>query len=90
MNRTDILNEIDLERERQDSMWGDTFDKKNTPNDWVAYITHYVADGAYDGRLNKYNVELFRTNLLKAATICVAAIETIDKYGECAPRHYDN
>jgi hypothetical protein len=88
--RNDILNEIDTERKRQNDMWGNDFDKKNTPNDWVAYITRYVAEGAYDGSTGKYNPELFRTNLIKAATICVAAVEILDSQGCCAPRHYDN
>lgn len=88
--RADILEAISKERKRQDRLWGSEFDDKNTPNDWVAYITNYVAAGAYDGRHEKFTVEGFRANLLKAATVCVAAVETIDRNnGKLAKRHYD-
>lgn len=89
MNREQILNEINLERQRQNGLWGDDFDDKNTPNDWVAYITNYVSVGAYDGHEEHYTLGNFRRCLVKAATICVAAIEAIDRNGKCADRHYD-
>ncbi len=89
MSRSIILKEIDLERERQEGLWGSEFDDLNTPNDWVAYIVRYVAEGAYDGRPMVYTPEDFREHLVKAATITVAAIETLDRKGNLAPRHYD-
>lgn len=89
MSREMILSEIDVERKRQKRLFGTTFDALNTPNDWVAYITRYVAEGAYYGRAQQYNPERFRDCLLKAAAICVAAIEIIDSKGACAPRHYE-
>ena len=84
-----ILSAIGDERDRQTQLWGDAFDDKNTANDWVAYICHYVSEGAYDGRAGKYTPEHFRDNLMKAATLCVAAIQAIERNGQCAPRHYD-
>ncbi|KKN77452.1 hypothetical protein LCGC14_0360110 [marine sediment metagenome] len=89
MSREQILNGISVERNRQDGLWGNDFDDKNTPNDWVAYVNNYLAQGAYDGRSEEYTVEKFRIALVKAATICVAAIEAIDRNGKCADRHYD-
>lgn len=37
-----IFYEISAERKYQQGKWGDDFDSKNTPNDWVAYLTKYV------------------------------------------------
>lgn len=84
-----ICDEIVDERQRQHNLWGNDFDDKNTANDWVAYICRYVSEGAYDGRKAQYTSERFRKHLVKAATICVAAIEAIDRNGDCAKRHYD-
>ena len=84
-----ILAGIKTERERQVKLWGDDFDDKNTANDWAAYVSKYVNEGAYSGRQDKYTPERFREHLLKAATLCVAAVEAIDRNGDCAPRHYE-
>lgn len=80
---------IEKERQRQVKLWGDDFDDKNTANDWVAYIGNYVNLGAYSGREAKYTPARFRENLVKAATLCIAAIEAIDRNGDCASRHYE-
>lgn len=78
------------ERARQQKLWGNEFDDKNTANDWAAYISNYVNAGAYLGRQDKYSPERFREHLVKAATLCIAAIEAIDRNGNCAPRHYED
>lgn len=83
------LDDILLERERQDELWGSVFDSLNTPNDFVAFITRYVAEGAYDGRNQQYSPERFRIHLVKAAALCVAAMQCIDENGVLAPRHYE-
>ena len=85
-----LITEIAEERVRQVKLWGNDFDNKNTANDWAAYICNYVTSGAYAGREAKYTPEGFRTCLLKAATLCVAAVEAIDRNGDCAPRHYED
>ena len=85
-----IVNEVKTERLRQGDMWGKAFDEQNTPNDWVAFITRYVSEGAYDGWECSYTPERFRRCLVKAAALCCAAIETMDRQnGHLAPRHYD-
>lgn len=84
-----ILDELMDERMRQQELWGVKFDNKNTANDWAAYICNYVASGAYSGRQEKYSPEKFRECLKKAAMLCIAAIEAIDRNGDCAPRHYE-
>ncbi len=85
----EILQAIKKERERQDRLWGVEFDDKNTPNDWATYIMRYVSEAVYDGRDQAFTVEGFRENLMKAATIVVAAIEAVDRNGHLAKRHYD-
>lgn len=84
--RTIIFSEIDKEREYQNTKWGDEFDKKNTPNDWLAYV------GSYIGRAFTFpfNPDAFRAGLIKVAAICVAAVEACDKAnGDMPKRHYD-
>ena len=88
--RCNVLGEIDHERERQQELWGNTFDDLNTVNDWIAYICRYAAEGGYQGREKKYTAIRFRSFLVRAAAICVAAVETIDRNGgKLNPRHYD-
>jgi hypothetical protein len=84
----EIFEEIKAERARQDQFWGEKFDAKNTANDWVAYIVRYVSTAAYDGRERKFTNVYFRSQMIKAAALCIAAIEALDK-NELAPRHYD-
>lgn len=77
----DIFQEIKKERERQKKLWGDKPDDRNTRNDWVAYICYYVSRGAYNGKDNEFKTSVFRTCLIKAAAICIAAVEAIDRNG---------
>ncbi|MCK5615822.1 hypothetical protein KAR91_78890 [Candidatus Pacearchaeota archaeon] len=87
--QSSIPEQIFSERNRQQQLWGNDFDDKNTANDWVAYIGNYVNLAAYSGREAKYTPARFRENLIKAATLCIAAIEAVDRNGDCAPRHYE-
>lgn len=84
-----VLDEVFSERMRQMRLWGNDFDDKNTANDWASYIMNYVAKGAYAGRQETYTPAKFRECLKKAATLCIAAMEAIDRNGDCAPRHYE-
>lgn len=82
-----ILSEIKAEREYQQGKWGDEFDSKNTPNDWVAYVAIYLGRAV----TLPWNKEVFRTSLVKVATLCVAAIEWCDRTnGNMPKRHYDS
>lgn len=74
------------EREYQDRKWGEEFDSKNTPNDWVAYICAYLGSAV----TMPWNAETFRTRLVKTAALCFAAIEWLDRTnGNMPKRHYD-
>lgn len=79
MNRKQILQAINDERERQDKMWGKKADKLNTRNDWASYIARYVLEGAYNGRQCQYSDGRFREYLIKAAAMSIACIELMDE-----------
>jgi hypothetical protein len=83
--RSDIFNDIEKERDYQDKKWGNAFDDKNTINDWGTYINIYLANAT------KMNIskEEQRTQMLKIATLTVAALETFDRNNGFANRHYD-
>ena len=75
---------IMAERLRQDGLWGDAFDQKNTANDWHAYVAHYMSLAM------RSSAQDYAVNMVKAAGIAQAAVLMIDRYGRCAPRHYEN
>jgi len=85
MSREDIFQEIMKERDYQDTNWGDEFDTANTVNDWISYVNIYMSRAA----AMEATLGTQRTSLLKAAALLVAALETFDKNGEFAPRHYE-
>ncbi len=80
-----VTKSIELEREYQESQWGTEFDDKNTANDWATYIAHYTSKATE----LPWNSKVWRKNMLKAATLAVAAIEAFDRNGGLPPRHYD-
>ena len=81
--RTAIFDEIDIERMRQDEVCGHEFDDKNTPNDWVTFIATCATRAA------KFPVNEYRTSMLKAAAVCVAALEAYDRAQGAVKRHYE-
>lgn len=78
----DILEGIVEERARQVLIEHggntDEFDKGNTRNDWVAYITAYAGRAGANGK-NERQGENFRQNMIQVAALAVAAIEAHDK-----------
>ena len=81
--RIAIFDEIDAERKKQDLNIGHEFDDKNTPNDWVTFVVRYVSRSA------EFPVNEGRTSMLKAAAMCVAALEAFDRAQGTVPRHYE-
>lgn len=73
-----IYDKIREERERQEAIayGGDTaaFDKTNTHNDWVSYITAY-AGRATDCHRNERDQCDFSESLIKVGALVVAALE---------------
>lgn len=82
----EIAQEILAERQYQQKKWGDSFDEKNTANDWMAYILAYAGKAVtlpWDGKT-------YRAMLVKTAALCFAAIEWFDRTNGSPPkRHYD-
>lgn len=85
MSLQTVLDEIRAEREYQDGQWGTEFDDKNTLNDWSQYVNIYMAQAA----AMTCPPEQQRANMVKAATLLVAAVEAFDRNGQFAPRHYE-
>lgn len=76
MSRKELLELIEKERLRQKDLPGSEWDQMNTPNDWVAIVSHYVAN---DVRRNgvKPTSEEFKISLIKSAAIILAALEHV-------------
>jgi hypothetical protein len=72
------------ERLRQQKIWGTDFDRKNTANDWHAYVAHYISKAI------RGNTQEYETNMVKACGICQGAMLMVDLFGHPAPRHYEN
>lgn len=81
MSLENALQGIREEREYQNQKWGSQFDHDNTPNDWITYITTYVAKA----NVYPFDRDKFDQAMLQVAALAVAAIEQPD----LAPRHYD-
>jgi len=58
------------------------FDKKNTKNDWVAYISAYAGRAAANVARNEREGCEFRASMLKVAALAISAIRSYDK-GYC-------
>jgi hypothetical protein len=80
-----IFEDIEKERDHQEQKYGTDFDSRNTANDWAAYVCKYVGDVVLMGG----TPEDIRKCFLKAASVCVAAMENFDARGSFPPRHYD-
>ena len=78
----EVLDALRQERQRQLDLehGGDTdaFDQLNTKNDWVAYITAYAGRAADKCARNEREGQAFHDNILKAAALCVAALQTVE------------
>jgi len=83
----EFVNTMAVERIYQNSKWGDEFDSKNTPNDWVAYIARYLGRAV----MMPWDKNTFKNALIKTATLCAAAYEWCERTdGKMPKRHYDD
>jgi len=73
-----IFNEIQQERAHQRQRWGDVNDKLNTPFHWASYISQYATRNLIGNPVAFPDLDAFRTDMVKVATLAVAAIEAID------------
>ncbi len=81
-DRQDIFDQIDVEREYQDKIYGAVSDDEcNDPSDWVKLITRrsiMYLPGTYMCHSDTMLKE-FRSGLVKVAALAVAAIESTDR-----------
>lgn len=76
--REKIFQEIETERDTQNTKWGVEFDDKNTPYNWAAYIAQYATRNLI-GDPRAVSEAVFRDDMVKVAALAVAAIESIDR-----------
>ena len=85
----DIMREFRYSREK----YGDSFDQKNTMNDWVAYISQYAGKACTyfsdaDVKTRADARAKFRTMMLKVANLALCAM-LAEEQGWLVERHYD-
>ena len=66
-----------VERHREHGVDIKDFDKFNSRNDWVAYITTYAGRASGKVFSNPKN-DVFRENMLKVINLAMSAIEAYD------------
>lgn len=79
--RSDYLKRIELERERHSSLPGSEYDLTKTPNDWIAIINKYLGSAAKTNAITPSR-EDFEDDFIKAAAVCLAALEYSEKMTE--------
>lgn len=72
-NIEEIIEKIKQEREKQIEQWGNDFDDTNTAHDWTSYVCHYATEASW----NPWDEEKFEKNMLKAASVAIAALQSL-------------
>ena len=73
-----VYTEIQNEREYQNKRFGTTFDDKNNPYNWAAYIGQYATRNLIGDPTAVVKAD-FRTSMVKVAALAVAAVEALDR-----------
>jgi hypothetical protein len=77
--RSSILSRIEQERVRQYDLAGSEYDAKNSPNDWIAITSYYLAQETKRATmLTPPNSKDFERELVKAAAVILASLEHIE------------
>ncbi len=77
--RSSILSRIEQERIRQSDLAGSEYDAKNSPNDWIAITSYYLAQETKRATmLTPPNADDFERELIKAAAVILASLEHIN------------
>lgn len=74
MNQKEILAQVEFERSRQNTKWGE---QNHIPYKWLAILSEEVGEAskaALDGSLSHY-----RKEMIQVAAVAVAAIESLDR-----------
>jgi hypothetical protein len=75
-----VLNEIQKERDAQKLQFDKTNDLTWTPGEWAALVSRY-ATRSVSGDLRSIDILEFRSDMIKAAALALACVETIDFSG---------
>ncbi len=84
MSLQTILNEVMIERTRQEGEWGADVDSMHTLDNWITFISTYCGLAAI-----QMSPEGQRRKMLQVATLAIAACESFDHNNGFPPRHYD-
>tara|TARA_B100000963_G_scaffold346087_1_gene350916 strand:- start:100 stop:369 length:270 start_codon:yes stop_codon:yes gene_type:complete len=77
--RSELLESIMKERERQVDFTGSEYDVNNTPNDWIAIAIYYLSQNTRRATmLTPPSSEDYKSDLTKAAAVILAALEHLD------------
>src|SRR5262245_13343286 len=80
MSRQAIFNEINTERQMQESQGFDAaHDYSHSCNDWVALVARHAGLGVNDGAKD-FDPERFRKQMVRVAALAVASIEALDRF----------
>ena len=74
-----IVEEIKTEVNRALGSLPEGYEDKNTDNDYIAYINAYTGRAARGVLRNERDEQDFRSNMIKAAGLCISAIVAHDK-----------
>jgi hypothetical protein len=75
MNHAAVFKEIEIEREKQDRIWGgQDHDRIHTSHDWISYLTKHVGRAVHW----PWTPERFRQQMIVVAALAVAAIDWCD------------
>jgi hypothetical protein len=75
-----ILDEIRVERARQDTIWGGpAHDDTHTNHDWISFIIKQLGKAVISTGACGWDHLTFRHQMLKVAALAVAAIEWCDR-----------
>ena len=74
------IREIQAEREAQKARFDTMNDLTWTLGEWAALVSRY-ATRSVSGDLRAIDVKAFRSDMVKAAALALACIETLDKAG---------
>ena len=81
--RSELLESIMKERERQVDLPGSEHDANNTPNDWIAIATYYLSQNTRRATmLTPPSSDEYKDDLTKAAAVILAALEHLDSMKE--------
>ena len=77
--RSEILEDILKERERQVELSGSEYDVNNSPNDWIAIASYYLSQNTRRATmLTPPLSDDFKNDFTKAAAVILAALEHLE------------